>query len=204
MYWFFRGLQEKRSYDLLFFVLLFVTGIRQGEAIALKWSNISPDFSSLKIECTYVRYYENHKKVEFENAPKSKTSIRELPIQKEVGEMLKEHKETAKFIAKQYGKDFSEDEHVFLKVRQHVRYDHAYCTSIYKSVRKYLKEQYNIDADSFSSHYFRHTFVTKGMRENVPLETLKQLTGHSNYNMLLKYAHSNDDDKKEAINKMFG
>lgn len=52
-----------------------------------------------------------------------------------------------------------------------------------------------------SSHYGRHTFVTR-MARIVPLETLKFLTGHKDTQALQKYyLHQTEDDRINLVNK---
>ena len=54
--------------------------------------------------------------------------------------------------------------------------------------------------DIISSHYGRHTFVTK-MARTVPLETLKFLTGHKDTQALKKYyLHQTDEDRINLVN----
>ena len=204
LYWFFRGLNEHKHNDVLFFSLLLTTGIRRGEAIALKWRDFSEDFKFVNINSTYVQYMKDGCLIKDENPPKSRTSIRSIPIQKQMIISLQAHKERAQFVAKQFDRDFAEDDYVFIesKTNQPLQLDHFKYTIT--AIRNYLKKEYNVDIDRFSPHYFRHTFATMAMRNNIPLETVKQLMGHSKYDMILKYAHSSDDDKINAINKMFG
>lgn len=203
LYWFFRGLNEYKHNDTLFFLLLLMTGMRRGEAIALKWRNISSDFRFVYIDTTYVEYIENHHIIKDENPPKTKTSIRTIPLQEQIADALKNQKEKAHFIAEQFNREFSEDDYVFIepKANKPLALDHFKYTIT--AIRNYLKKEYNIDLNKFSSHYFRHTFASIAIRQNIPLETIRELLGHSDYNTILKYAHANNDDKINAINKMF-
>jgi site-specific recombinase XerD len=53
-----------------------------------------------------------------------------------------------------------------------------------------------------ASHFGRHTFCTRKVREGVPLETLKLLTAHSNTQTLQKYyVHLTEQDEVDAIKK---
>lgn len=52
------------------------------------------------------------------------------------------------------------------------------------------------------SHFGRHTFCTRKVREGVPLETLKLLTAHANTQTLQKYyVHLTEQDEVDAIKK---
>lgn len=51
-----------------------------------------------------------------------------------------------------------------------------------------------------SSHFGRHTFITRKVREGMPIETLKYLTAHKDTQALQKYyIHLTDKDKIEKI-----
>jgi integrase/recombinase XerC len=50
-------------------------------------------------------------------------------------------------------------------------------------------------------HMLRHTFATKLMRVT-DMKTVSELLGHSNMTSTQIYCHSNEDDKKKAIEKM--
>lgn len=53
-----------------------------------------------------------------------------------------------------------------------------------------------------ASHFGRHTFCTRKVREGVPLETLKLLTAHANTQTLQKYyVHLTEQDEVDAIKK---
>lgn len=59
--------------------------------------------------------------------------------------------------------------------------------------RKYLYE-------IISSHFGRHTFITKKVREGMPIDTLKYLTAHKDTQALQKYyIHLTDKDKIDKI-----
>jgi site-specific recombinase XerD len=53
-------------------------------------------------------------------------------------------------------------------------------------------------------HMFRHTFATRLTADNVDLVTVKELLGHANISTTLRYAHSNDDAKRRAVQKLTG
>jgi hypothetical protein len=50
-------------------------------------------------------------------------------------------------------------------------------------------------------HTFRHTFASRLTRDGVDLVTVKDLPGHSNISTTLRYAHSNDEAKRRAVDK---
>lgn len=206
LYWFFRGLKEYRNTDMLYFEMLLTTGARRGELMALQWKDISEDFSFISINETYVEYYETTtgKSTSRMNTPKTETSNRIIPIHKSVQHQLQQAKETARFVASQFGREFAENDYIFIDNQTGECVSYRYVDCVIRSVKHYLKKSYNIDLIGMSSHYFRHTFASKGLREGISLETMKELLGHSDYGMISKiYAHSSNVDKEQAISTMF-
>src|SRR5450432_2199675 len=51
-------------------------------------------------------------------------------------------------------------------------------------------------------HMFRHTFASRLTRDGVDIVTVKELLGHANINTTMRYAHSNDDAKRRAVNRL--
>ena len=206
IYWFFRGLSECCTSDVMYFELLLTTGARRGEILALKWQDISEDYSYLVIDETYVEYfdYKSNTRSRVVNTPKTKDSIRIIPIQEEIKARLKYAKDTAIFIAKQFNREFAESNFIFANPRTGKIINSSHVDTVIRTVRDYLKREYNLELPKITAHYFRHTFASRALREGVSLETLKELLGHSDFKMIGRiYAHSSNTDKEKAINKMF-
>jgi site-specific recombinase XerD len=53
-------------------------------------------------------------------------------------------------------------------------------------------------------HMFRHTFASRLTREGVDIVTVKELLGHSNISTTMRYAHSNDEAKRRAVQRLKG
>ena len=53
-------------------------------------------------------------------------------------------------------------------------------------------------------HMFRHTFASRLTRDGVDIATVKELLGHSNISTTMRYAHSNDDAKRRAVERLNG
>ena len=51
-------------------------------------------------------------------------------------------------------------------------------------------------------HTFRHTFALRLTREGVDIVTVKELLGHSNISTTMRYAHSNDEAKRQAVQRL--
>ena len=55
----------------------------------------------------------------------------------------------------------------------------------------------------FTPHYFRHTFTSRAIENNVPMFYIQKIGGWANMNMISKvYAHMSEENAKDAINKI--
>ena len=51
-------------------------------------------------------------------------------------------------------------------------------------------------------HMFRHTFASRLTRDGVDIVTVKELLGHSNISTTMRYAHSDDEAKRRAAQRL--
>jgi len=51
-------------------------------------------------------------------------------------------------------------------------------------------------------HMFRHTFASRLTRSGVDIVTVKELLGHANISVTMRYAHSNDETKRRAVERL--
>jgi len=73
----------------------------------------------------------------------------------------------------------------------------------FKSVRGALDAAINrTGLKKVTWHMFRHSFASRLTRCGVDIVTVKDLLGHSNISTTLRYAHSNDDAKRRAVERL--
>ncbi|MCH5211174.1 MAG: tyrosine-type recombinase/integrase [Oscillospiraceae bacterium] len=126
-----------------------------------------------------------------------------MPITPELREERCRKKEKAKFVAKQFDREFKDEDYIFVTYKDNEIIKNGHFVAAISTTINYLQEEYNIDLKHFSPRYLRHTFSSRAMRDNISLETLKNLLGHSSYDMIDKiYSHSSQDDKINAITAM--
>ena len=58
------------------------------------------------------------------------------------------------------------------------------------------------DIADFTLHDFRHTFASRLVMAGVDLATVKELMGHKDLSMTLRYTHFSSDHKQDAVRKL--
>jgi len=160
------------------------TGLRIGELLALEWTDIDFQKSEMYISKTCFDGKDaNGVFGRITNTPKTDTSMRIIPLPKQLMPLLKEMKKSSrnKYVV-------SESEKV-LSVRSYQR--------SFESLLRKL----NIPHRGF--HSLRHTFATRALEVGVDVKTLSELLGHKNANVTLqRYVHSMPEHKREMMNKI--
>ena len=160
-------------------ILCLYSGLRIGELIALKWSDI--DFA--KGFLTVSKSCHDGKNGLIIDEPKTATSRRMIPLPKQLLPILKgiKKKSDSPFVVSANGKSVS--------VRSYQR--------SFELLLKKLK----IPHKGF--HSLRHTFATRAIECGMDVKTLSEILGHKNPTVTLnRYAHSLMEHKKEMMNKI--
>ena len=161
---------------LLYF--LFKTGFRVGEGMAVCWSDI--DFENKTIR-TYRRFSGDRQ--EF-TPPKTKTSIREIPVDDKLLQVLKDFKEEQSNVL------YDRDE---LKKEDLVFYDRRYRIPTNAGLNKYLRvclSELGIGSQEMSATSGRHTYGSYLLAQGVDIWVVAKLMGHKDIQQLIKtYGH---------------
>lgn len=173
------------------FAFLLQTGLRTGELIGLKWSDI--DFKRKVMHIERSMEY-RHSVGEWRiGEPKSKSGYRDVPLTEEAISILKKQKEKLKEIKViniQF-KDF-----VFLCRKGEPTKNSAYDTSLFKLCDK-------AGIDRFSMHVLRHTYATRAIEGGIRPKTLQVILGHSNVGITMNlYVHVTEDEKLKEVEKI--
>lgn len=164
-------------------ILCLYTGLRIGELLALTWNDIDFEKSILIISKTCYDSSEEGTRIRYINIPKTKNSIREIPLPTKILEMLKEMKKKSKceFVIAE-GEKF-----VFMRS--------------YQRTFELLLKKLKIPHKGF--HSLRHTFATRALECGMDVKTLSEILGHKNPTITLnRYVHSLWEHKKEMMNKL--
>lgn len=182
-------IQEHFTFRNLGVYICLSAGMRIGEICALTWEDIDTDNGIISINRTIQRIYvieDGNRRTELIlDTPKTKNSIREIPISKDLLRILKPFKKIVNSTFFVLTNDAKPTE-----------------PRTYRSYYKNLMRELNMPELKF--HGLRHSFATRCIESNCDYKTVSVLLGHSNISTTLNlYVHPNMEQKKKAIEQMF-
>ena len=173
------------------FAFLLQTGLRTGELIGLKWSDI--DFKKRVIHIQRSMEYRYSVGEWRIGEPKSKSGYRDVPLTEEAISILKNQREKLKTI-KVINMDFKD--FVFLCRKGELTKNSAYDTTLFKLCDK-------AEIDRFSMHVLRHTMATRCIEGGMRPKTLQVILGHSNVGITMNlYVHVTEDEKVKEVERI--
>lgn len=190
------------GHDLKCLILMALgTGLRQGELLALKWTDIDMDKKEVKVEKTIkrVKIIESDGSSKHEiitQPPKSKSSNRIIPIPSSLIPILKEHKNKQNRAKVKAGSSYTNNNYIFATATG----NNLSTKNLFMSYKNLLKKA-KISHKKF--HSLRHTYATKLFEANVPLKTVQTLLGHSDISITANiYTHVMPKEKITAVEKL--
>jgi integrase len=163
--------------DIALYMTAAYTGLRQGELAALRWRDVD-------WEAGVVRVRRNFTRGQF-GTPKSRRSVRAVPLAKRVAEELKNHRAMTR-----YARD---DDLVFGHPRTGQPYD---ASRMRKRFRAALD---NAGIRTVRFHDLRHTFGTRMAAAGAPLRAIQEWMGHCDYTTTLIYADYAPDPSQGTV-----
>lgn len=164
-------------------------GLRIGEVCALVWDDIDVEMGVVNISKTLQRIYvvegaERHTELII-GTPKSRNSIREIPLAKDLLKMIRPLKKVVK------GSSY-----VLTNSSRPVE------PRTYRNYYRRLMRQLGMPDLKF--HGLRHSFATRCIESQCDYKTVSVLLGHSNIRTTLNlYVHPNMEQKKKCVEQMF-
>ena len=171
-------------------LLSLYTGIRIGELCALKWSDIDFKNNIIHINKTLQRIYTKNENNESEakiiiSTPKTISSNRDIPINKELADLIKPFK--------------TDSRHYILTSSLECTEPRGYRKHFYT-----MLSRLNLKIKTITFHSLRHTFASNCINLGIDYKTVSELLGHSNINITLNlYVHPNLSQKKKCINSVW-
>jgi integrase len=185
------GKQTRRRGSFIF-MFLALTGLREGEALGLRHSDIDFDAGVVHINKTMAYLTVDEKYQAVVGDVKTEKSRRDVPLLPELKPLLQKHiiSEKEKFLRLGIPFDgeilFSSETGTYVQA---------------KNLRiSFERLQDRLGLKKATVHSLRHLFCTMLAKNNVPLKTAQVLMGHSDIKITAEiYAHVQSEDKQRAI-----
>ena len=178
-------IQEHFTFRNLGVYICLSAGMRIGEVCALTWEDVDTDSGVINVRRTIQRIYvieDGQRRTELIlDSPKTKNSIREIPLSKDLLRILKPFKKIV-------------NPSFFVLTNDAKPTEPRTYRSYYKNLMKDLK------MPELKFHGLRHSFATRCIESNCDYKTVSVLLGHSNISTTLNlYVHPNMEQKKNCL-----
>lgn len=157
-----KGATNDNAYLCVAFMI--ETGLRSGEALALKWKDVSIERVRCNVHATVFHPHEP-RKARVQDSPKSEASVRTIPLTPKAVTILKILKLRATC------------EFVFERDNRRLEYPELVWAT------KRLCKKANVPYKG--EHVFRHTFATNCYYKGIDIKILSRLLGHSDIKVTL-------------------
>ena len=163
-------------------LLCLFTGLRVGELCGLKWEDIDFDNAVLYVKRTVQRVSKNGKSQIIIGTPKSKTSVRTVPIPAFVMDILRSYRNCGDFYIIT-GKNKSTEPRTM--------------QNRFKAILKLCGIR------NVNFHLLRHTYATVCIEKGFDPKTLSELLGHADAAITLnRYCHPSMQIKKDYVSRL--
>lgn len=181
-------IQENFTFRNLGIYICLCAGMRIGEICALKWEDIDTENGIISVKKTIQRVYMIEGEERYTelilDSPKTKNSIRDIPMTKDLLKLLKPLKRIMNntyFVLTNESKPTEP-----------------------RTYRNYYKQfMQEIGVPILKFHGLRHSFATRCIESKCDYKTVSVILGHSNISTTLNlYVHPNMEQKKKCIDQM--
>ena len=169
------------------------TGLRQGEALALKWSDIDFENKKITVDKTATRIKERQTL----QTPKTKNSKRVISIDSATLSILRSWKKDQIKIYFKKGKHFEGDEN-FIFTNQRGEWVH-----IHNFIRYFKRFIADHKLKSITPHGLRHTHASLLFSAGVEPKNISDRLGHSTVQITLDlYTHITEEQRTDTVDKL--
>lgn len=164
-------------------------GVRIGELCALTWEDVDTEMGVIRVRRTIQRIYvidgDERRTELILDSPKTRNSIRDIPMSRDLLRLLKPIKKIVKSS--------------FFVLTNEIKPTEP---RTYRSYYMKLMQELNMPRLKF--HGLRHSFATRCIESKCDYKTVSVLLGHSNISTTLNlYVHPDHEQKKKCIDQMF-
>lgn len=182
-------------YDNLF-VLCVNTGLRPGEACALMESDIDFKKKQISVNSTliYQKWEDDTKKTIHIDTPKTKTSIRKIPMNTRAELALKKQFTQKAVMRNRYGTKYCDEKFknlIFTTQYNTPIIEQTFIDAIDRIINEINSMRDVLDEfERITPHCFRHTFATRCIESGMKPKVLQKILGHATLQMTMNlYAH---------------
>lgn len=173
--------------------LMSYTGLRQGEALALKWSDIDFENKKITVDKTATRIKEKQTL----QTPKTKNSRRVISIDPTTLSILKSWKKDQIKIYFKNGKRFEGDDN-FIFTNQRAEWVH-----IHNFIRYFKRFIADHKLKPITPHGLRHTHASLLFSAGVEPKNISDRLGHSTVQITLDlYTHITEEQRTDTVEKL--
>ena len=181
-------IQENFTFRNLGIYICLCAGMRIGEICALKWEDIDTENGIISVKKTIQRVYMIEGEERYTelilDSPKTKNSIRDIPMTRDLLKLLKPLKRIM-------------NNNYFVLTNESKPTEPRTYRNYYK---QFMQE---IGAPILKFHGLRHSFATRCIESKCDYKTVSVILGHSNISTTLNlYVHPNMEQKKKCIDQM--
>ena len=175
--------------------------LREGEVLGLSQKNVDIENRVIKIRqiLTKAKIFNKdgtYKRVLRISTPKSKKSIRTIPMIEDAVQIIEQHIENQKELFKKNNKEWNENSLLFLNNNLNLWDSKNFRTAWERFLRR-------IGLPKYKYHILRHTGASLLFRAGARLEEVQEIMGHEDSEITRKiYLHFHPDNKRESMNKL--
>ena len=176
------------------FIVMFGTGMRIGEAVGLKWEDISFKDKMIKVQRSISFRGGEY----IEGPPKSSAGLRTIPMLASVREALLRENQLARLckVPKDRSSVPGKSGFVFLNSKGKVHCPATVNQAIKNIVMNYNREHADNPIEVFSAHQIRHSFCQRLCEQDVNIKVIQSVMGHSDFETTMNiYAHISEGKK---------
>lgn len=169
------------------------SGLRISEITALRWKDIDFQKGFIYVQHSFKRVSkdkEGKKTFLHLGSPKSKNSVRSIPMTAQIKICLEKYYKTLNFLQ-------NKDESFVVCKKNGDFYD-------VRAIQRYFSKLCQVAGiGQYHFHDLRHTFATNAKESGIDIQLISEILGHAHTTTTMNiYLHPSDNYKKEEIKKM--